>query len=127
MSTPQNATANHIAVEDIKEWRGENVLDPHGDKYGKLEEVYYDTETDLPAFAAIKSGTLSKKLTLVPLAGASVGQKFVRVAVDKSTFKKAPSFNQEVDLTVTDEEQIYSYYGIGYVTTGQDARRLAKH
>jgi hypothetical protein len=127
MSTPENATATQITVEDIKEWRGESVLDPHGDKHGKLEEVYYDTETDLPAFAAVKSGTLSKKLTFVPLAGATVGQSFVRVAVDKGTFKKAPSFAQEVDLTVTDEEEIYRYYGIGYVTAGQDARRLAKH
>ena len=48
-------------------WRGQDVLDPQGDKLGKLEEIYYDTETDVPAFAAVKSGTLSKHLTIVPL------------------------------------------------------------
>jgi PRC-barrel domain len=127
MTTPHSATAGEIAVEDIKEWRGESVLGPQGDKYGKLEEVYYDTESDLPAFAAVKSGTFGKKLTFVPLAGATVGRSFVRVAAAKEAFKKAPSFEPEVDLTVADEESIYGHHGIGYVPIGQDARRLAKH
>ena len=127
MSTPQTATAARITVEDIKDWRGENVLSPDGDKYGKLEEVLYDTESDVPAFAVVKSGTLSKKLRFVPLAGATVGKSFVRVTTRKDTFKKAPSFDPESELTMQDEEQIYSYYGIGYVSPGPDARRLAKH
>ncbi len=127
MTTPQTATAAHITVEDIKDWRGEHVLAPDGDKHGKLEEVLYDTETDLPAFAAVKSGTLSKKLTLVPLAGASVGKSFVRVTTTKRDFKKAPSFDPDTELTIQDEETVYAAYGIGYVPAGQDARRLARH
>ena len=62
-----------IAVEDLKDWRGEDVLDPASDKLGKLDEIYYDVETDRPAFASVRSGTLSKHLTLVPLDGATVG------------------------------------------------------
>ena len=89
--------------------------------------MLFDTETDLPAFAAVKSGTFGKKLTFVPLAGASVGRSFVRVTTPKDTFKKAPSFDPEVDLTLGDEEKIYAHYGIGYVPVGQEARRLAKH
>ena len=127
MSTPQSATAAHIAVEDVKEWRGETVLGPGDEKHGKLEEVYYDTETDLPAFGAVKSGTLSKKLTLVPLAGATVGQSHIRVTATKDDFKKAPSFDTDAELSSEDEVEIYGFYGIGYVPTGQDARRLAKH
>ena len=94
---------------------------------GKLYEVYYDTETDLPAFGAVKSGTLSKKLTLVPLAGATVGQSHIRVTATKDDFKKAPSFDTDAELSSEDEVEIYGFYGIGYVPTGQDARRLAKH
>ena len=127
MTTPTSATAAQITVEDIKHWKGEKVLDPGGEKVGELEEVLYDTETDLPAFAAVKSGLVGKKLTFVPLAGASVGRSFVRVTTRKDEFKKAPSFAQEVDLTVGDEEKIYGYFGIAYVPVGQDARRLAKH
>ena len=127
MSTPQSATAAQIAVEDVKEWRGETVLGPGDEKHGKLEDIYYDTETDLPAFAAVKSGTLSRKLTLVPLAGASVGHDHLRVTATKDDFKQAPSFDTDAELSGEDEAGIYAFYGIGYVPAGQDARRLAKH
>ena len=56
MPTPMDATATAITIEDVKEWRGQDVLDAQGGKLGKLDEIYYDTETDLPAFAAVKSG-----------------------------------------------------------------------
>jgi hypothetical protein len=93
MSTPASATTTSIAVEDIKEWRGEDVVDLHDDKLGKLEEVYYDTETDAPAFAAVKSGLFGKRLTLVPLAGATAGRSRLRVRAAKEEFKDAPSFD----------------------------------
>ena len=35
-----------IPVENIMEWRGQEVVDPSGDKLGKLEEVYFDGESD---------------------------------------------------------------------------------
>jgi hypothetical protein len=127
MSTPSRATETDILVEDIKAWRGETVLGPAGEKHGRLEEVFYDTETDLPAFAAVKSGRLSRKLTLVPLAGATVGHSHLRVTATKETFKNAPSYDTDVEITAGDEAEIYGYYGIGYVPAGQDARRLAKH
>jgi len=126
MSTPQSATAAQIPIEDLKEWRGETVLGPADAKHGRLEEVYYDAETDLPAFAGVKSGTLSKKLTLVPLAGATVGHDHVRVRATKDEFKNAPSFDTDAELSPDDEVEIYGYFGIGYVPVGQDARRLAK-
>ena len=37
-----------IPVENITDWRGQDVLDVVGEKLGKLEEVYFDGETDLP-------------------------------------------------------------------------------
>ena len=121
------ATATSITIEDIKEWRGQDVVDPQGEKLGKLDEVYYDTETDAPAFAAVKSGTLSKHLTLVPLAGATAGQSYVRVSVGKDRFKDAPSFEPDAELTTGNETDAYGHYGLDYRAVGQGARRLAKH
>jgi hypothetical protein len=116
-----------FAVEDIKEWRGQDVVDSGGDKLGKLEEVYYDTETDVPAFAAVKSGVLGKHVSLVPLAGASVGQSYVRVTAAKTEFKDAPSLDPDAELTLDDEAGSYRHYGLEYQPAGQGARRLAKH
>jgi sporulation protein YlmC with PRC-barrel domain len=115
-----------IPVENITDWRGQEVVDATGEKLGKLEHVYFDGETDEPAFAAVKSGTFSKSLTLVPLAEASVGREYVRVNRRKGEFKKAPSFDTDVELTLDDEAATYRHYGLEYSPAGAGARRLAK-
>jgi hypothetical protein len=115
-----------IGVENIMDWRGQDVLDAVGEKLGKLEEIYFDGETDEPVFAAVKSGLVSKSLTLVPLAKASVMRDFVRVDHTKGSFKKAPSFDTGTELTLDDEASAYGYYGIEYAPAGEGARRLAK-
>jgi hypothetical protein len=97
------------------------------EKLGKLEEVYYDTETDAPAFAAVKSGVLGKHVTLVPFAGATAGQSYLRVRVEKDEFKGAPSFDPDAELSPDDESGTYRYYRLEYQPAGQGARRLAKH
>lgn len=117
-----------IAVEDLKDWRGEDVLDPASEKLGKLDDVYYDVETDRPAFAAVRSGTLSKHLTLVPLDGATVGRDYVRVSTAKDRFKGAPSFSPDMEIAADEEAEAYKYYGLDYAPGGLgSARRLARH
>lgn len=116
-----------ITVEDIKDWRGQDVVDPTDQKLGKLEEVFYDTETDEPAFGAIKSGVIGKHITLVPLRRATVGQSYVRVDVGKDDFKKAPSVETDTELSADDEAATYGFFGLEYRPVGAAARRLAKH
>jgi hypothetical protein len=115
-----------IPAENIAEWKGQDVLDPDGSKLGKLEDVLYDAETDVPAFAAVKSGKIGKHLTLVPLTGASVGPDHVRLQYRKSEVKDAPSYDTDAELSVKDEADAFDYFGIAYSTAGQGARRLAK-
>jgi hypothetical protein len=127
MSDTTAPTEVMIVVEDIKEWRGQDVVDSRGQKLGKLDEVYYDTETDRPAFAAVKSGTLSKHLTLLPLAGATVGRDHLSVSADKDRLKGAPTFATDVDLSADDEREAYTFFGVDYRPVGANARRLARH
>jgi sporulation protein YlmC with PRC-barrel domain len=115
-----------IPVENITDWRGQEVVDPNGEKLGKLEEIYFDGETDEPTFGAVKSGTFSKSLTLVPLLRASVGREYLRIDRDKGEFKKAPSFDTDVELTLDDEAATFRHYGLEYTPAGEGARRLAK-
>ena len=119
--------ADTITIEDVKQWRGQDVIDGAGDKLGKLEEVYYDTETDAPAWGAVKSGVVGKHITLVPLAGCVAGQSHLRVTIDKDVFKKAPTLDTEVELTPEDEAASYGHYGFEYRAAGAGGRRLAKH
>src|SRR3954452_12685231 len=115
-----------IPVENIADWRGQDVLDAVGEKLGKLEQVYFDGETDRPVFAGVKSGLVSKSLTLVAIAKASVMRDFVRVNHAKDEFKKAPSYDTDDEFTLDDEAAAYGYYGIQYMPAGEGARRLAK-
>jgi hypothetical protein len=126
MSTPVSPTATPILVEDVKEWLGRDVLGPADEKHGKLEDVFYDGESDAPSFASVKHGTIGKKLTLVPLAGATAGRDFLRVTVDKDRFKSAPSFDTDTELSVDDEASVFGHFGVSYTPAGQGARRLAK-
>jgi hypothetical protein len=115
-----------IPVENIAEWRGQDVVDDAGAKLGRLAEIYFDGETDEPTFAGVKSGLVSKSLTLVPLAHASVGRDFVRVRHSKGDFKNAPSFDTDAELSLEDEAAAYRHYGLEYAPAGEGARRLAK-
>ena len=115
-----------IPVENLADWRGQEVVDPNGEKLGKLEEVYYDGETDEPSFIAVKTGLVSKSLTLVPLLRATVGRDYVRVDRRKAVFKKAPSFDTDTELTLDDEAATFEHYALDYRPAGEGARRLAK-
>jgi PRC-barrel domain len=117
-----------IQVEDIKQWRGLDVIDPEAKKLGRLVEILYDTQTDTPAFALVRTGHVGgRRTTLVPLGGAMVGHDYLRVSVEKGAFKDAPSFDPERELTVEDEADAYDYYGIAYPRSDPSARVLAKH
>jgi sporulation protein YlmC with PRC-barrel domain len=115
-----------IAVENITDWHGQDVVDAAGEKLGKLEQVYFDGETDEPTFVAVKSGLVSKNITLVPLERASVGRDYVRVNRAKGEFKKAPSFDTDAELSLDDEAATFRHYGLDYAPAGEGARRLAK-
>ena len=115
-----------IPIENLGDWRGQDVLDSNGEKLGKLEEVYYDGETDEPAFAAVKTGLVSKSITLVPLERASVGRDYLRVDRRKAVFKKAPSFETDSEFSLDDEAATYAHYSMDYTPAGEGARRLAK-
>src|SRR3954470_21677820 len=111
-----------IPVENLADWRGQEVVDAAGEKLGKLEDVYYDGETDEPVFVAVKTGLVSKSLTLVPLLRASVGRDYVRVDRPKADFKKAPSFDTDSELSLADEAATYEHYSLEYTPAGEGAR-----
>lgn len=121
-------SVSNIVVDDVKQWRGQNVIDPGGKRLGRLVEILYDTQTDTPAFAVVRAGHVGgRRDTLVPLSGASVGQEYLRVAVEKGAFKDAPSFEAERELSAEDEARTYDYYGIAYPRSDLSSRVLAKH
>jgi hypothetical protein len=112
---------------EIREWRGHDVVDRSGHKIGTLESIYVDTRTDEPAFATVTVGLPTRhRLVFVPVAGASVGPGYLKVAWAKRQVKSAPSIGPDGELPAGDEEAIFKHYDLGYEPGGGGERRLAR-
>jgi hypothetical protein len=114
-------------VDDIREWRGQSVVDREGSKIGSLEGVYFDTSSDEAVFATVKVGLVGGgRLVFVPLIGARVAPKHIRVMTDKKLAKEAPSIDTDGELDSAAEPGIYSYYGLDYERGAGGERRLGR-
>ena len=114
-------------AENLRDWRGEKVIDPNGDKIGELEAVYVDTSTDEPAFATVKVGFVGRhRLVFVPLDGATVTPAAVRVRYDKKLVSEAPSIDLDGELAATDEPGVFAHYNLPYQAGTSGERRLAR-
>jgi hypothetical protein len=80
-----------VSVERVEDWAGQDVFDTQGERVGKLDEVYYSTAGGDAVFAAVKSGLLGRRSSVVPLAGATVGRDYLRLAYTKLAIEDADS------------------------------------
>lgn len=114
-------------AENIRDWRTQDVVDAAGNKVGTMEAVYFDTAADEPAFATVKIGIVGRhRLAFVPLAGAVVSPKHVKVTADKKLIKDAPSINVDGELTAAAEPAVFEHYGLVYQPGASGERRLAR-
>lgn len=114
-------------ADDIRNWRGHDVVDEEGSKIGTLESVYVDTATDLPFFATVTVGMPTRhRLVFVPLTGATVGPGYLKVTYPKSEVKDAPSIDTDGVLPAEDEETVFTHYELRYTPGADGERRLAR-
>jgi hypothetical protein len=114
-------------AENIRDWIGSAVVDEDEDRVGTLESIYYDTATSEPAFGAITTGVIGfQKLTFVPLTGATVAPKHLKVRFDKKVIKDAPTIPTDGELEAGVEPGLYEHYGLQYVTGTNGERRLGR-
>ncbi|WP_433307569.1 PRC-barrel domain-containing protein [Actinoplanes sp. CA-030573] len=114
-------------AENLRDWRGQKVIDPQGDKIGDLEAVYVDTATDEPSFATVRVGIIGRhRLVFVPLGGATVKPDSVRVRHEKKLVGDAPSIDVDGELSAADEPRVFAHYNLPYATGTAGERRLAR-
>ncbi|MGW1722463.1 PRC-barrel domain-containing protein [Streptomyces sp. NPDC002306] len=114
-------------ADDIREWRGHDVVDPKDHKLGTLESVYVDTATDAPFFATVTMGLPTRRrLVFVPLVGATVGPGYLKVVHPKNLVKQAPSIDTDGVLAAEDEPAVFTHYGLEYSAGAGGERRLAR-
>ncbi|MGH3425640.1 MAG: PRC-barrel domain-containing protein [Nocardioidaceae bacterium] len=114
-------------AEDIRDWRGQDVVDEGGSKIGSLEAVYFDTASEVPAFATVRLGLPGRRrLAFVPLDGATVAPGHVRVRADKKLIKNAPTIDTDGELEAATEPELFEHYGLSYELGATGERRLGR-
>jgi hypothetical protein len=114
-------------AENLRDWIGLPVVDVENSKIGTLESLYFDTSADEPAFAAVHIGILGgQKLVFVPLTGARVTPKQLKVLWPKKRVKEAPYIATDGELEASHEPDVYAHYDLPYVTGSNGERRLGR-
>jgi len=101
-------------LRDIDDVRDSTVVDKHGAKIGKVEDVFLDRETGEPAWAAVKTGLFGRRHTLVPISDAFLNANAeVQVPFTKEQVREAPTIEPGQELTPELERRMWEHYGIG--------------
>lgn len=107
-------------AERIEDWIGADVIDPEGEKVGKLEDVFSEdgSDEDEGSIGAIKAGAFGRKHRLIPLAGATVGPDYVRVRYDAELVKGSPEASDDGRISSEESAGLLSHYGLSRSSEG---------
>ena len=101
--------------EEVQNLAGATAYDQTGQKVGQVATVYQDQVTGQPGWLTVRTGLFGMKETFVPLALARVRRaREVELATDKDTITLAPKIDPDGELSLADQEQLFSYYDLGY-------------
>ena len=91
---------------------GAPVHGTDGERLGTTASVYFDKETNQPAWAAVKTGIIGGHVALVPLGQGSWDGNALTVPFDKAALNDAPHHDPDAAITTDDEEELYRHYGL---------------
>ncbi|WP_370968591.1 PRC and DUF2382 domain-containing protein [Amycolatopsis sp. cg9] len=101
------------------------VVDPDGNKLGKVGTVYLADATHQPEWITVKTGLFGTKESFVPLSGAHTDRDGVHVRVDKDSVSDAPRIDADGHLSPEESAQLYRHYGLPVPRTSPDGRMPA--
>jgi uncharacterized protein (TIGR02271 family) len=104
---------DRLTMDRLEEARGLPVYDSAGDKIGKVEDIYYDEQTNQPEWIGIGTGFFGTKRVLVPVQGANLTGEGYTVPYDKDRVKESPDIDGD-EISQETEADLYSYYGLKY-------------
>ncbi|WP_414940309.1 DUF2382 domain-containing protein [Amycolatopsis sp. cmx-11-51] len=98
------------------------VVDPTGNKLGKVGNVYLADATHQPEWITVKTGLFGTKESFVPLTGAHKDKDGVHVRVDKEAVSDAPRIEADGHLSTEESAQLYKHYGMPMPRTSPDGK-----
>ena len=100
------------------DFRGRTLVDQHGEKIGKIDELYHDEQGGQPEWALVHTGLFGTKKTFVPIRDASPTGEDLQVPVTKDQVKDAPRIDADEALSEREEQQLFDHYDVPYTTEG---------
>lgn len=105
------------APQDARALIGRTVVDPNGDKIGKVGQVYLNDQSGEPEWVTVSTGLFGNKESFVPLQGSSVSGDDLVTGVTKDVVKGAPNVDADGHTDDDDQRVLYDYYA-GHLATG---------
>jgi uncharacterized protein (TIGR02271 family) len=102
-----------ISRNSVQTLIGGTAYSSDGDKIGSIGTVYLDNSSGEPAWVTVKTGLFGSNESFVPLDQAEQTNDGIRVPYDKDRVKNAPNIETDRELSEQEEDQLYSYYGLG--------------
>src|SRR3954463_1721316 len=102
-----------ISRDSVQTLIGGTAYSSDGDKIGSIGTVYLDNASGEPAWVTVKTGLFGSNESFVPLDEAEQTGDGIRVPYDKDRVKNAPNIETDRELSEQEENQLYSYYGLG--------------
>jgi sporulation protein YlmC with PRC-barrel domain len=110
------------STQELLKFRGRDLKDRDGDKIGKVDEIYEDTDTGAPEWALVNTGLFGSKSTFVPLRDAMINGDDLRVPYEKAQVKDAPGIDTDGALSHDEERRLYDHYGLDWSTSSSDSQ-----
>ena len=102
-----------ISRDSVQTLIGGTAYSSDGEKIGSIGTVYLDNDSGQPAWVTVKTGLFGSNESFVPLDQAEQTDDGIRVPYDKDRVKNAPNIETDRELSEQEEDQLYSYYGLG--------------
>ena len=109
-----------MTMTDLTRWKGQEVVDPTGDKIGEIADIYLDEQTDQPEWLAVRTGLFGRRISFVPIAEAQPAGDYVAVPYTKAQVKDAPNAEPDGELSEQEEARLYDHYGLPYSDAQSD-------
>jgi hypothetical protein len=108
-----------IGNENLGSLMGAPVVGPDDDRIGTVGQVFVDPTTGSPNWVTVHTGLFGRHETFVPVDDADWDREVLHIPYGKGMVKDAPRIDTDEALDPRSEDELYRYYGIATVDTGE--------
>ena len=102
-----------LSMDQFRTLIGRRLMGGDGEKIGKIDQLYADSEGGSPTFVTVETGLFGTNTTFVPVGAASMQGEDLLVPYTKDQVREAPNVAPDGELSAEEEDQLYAHYGLG--------------